>query len=85
MSMITPNIDIHSKVDIYTQIYQYIRQEIENGSLPCRTKLPSTRVLATHLQVSRNTVDMAYGQLMDQGLYRSLPRKEAILYAILKI
>ena len=69
MSMITPNIDIHSKVHIYTQIYQYIRQEIENGSLPCRTKLPSTRVLATHLQVSRNTVDMAYGQLMDEGLY----------------
>ena len=75
MSMITPNIDIHSKVHIYTQIYQYIRQEIENGSLPCRTKLPSTRVLATHLQVSRNTVDMAYGQLMDEGYIEASPKR----------
>lgn len=75
MSMITPNIDIHSKVHIYTQIYQYIRQEIENGSLPCQTKLPSTRLLATHLQVSRNTVDMAYGQLMDEGYIESAPKR----------
>ena len=75
MSMITPNIDTSSKVHIYTQIYQYIRQEIENGSLPFQTKLPSTRLLATHLQVSRNTVDMAYGQLMDEGYIESSPKR----------
>lgn len=75
MSMITPNIDTGSKVHIYTQIYQYIRQEIENGSLPFKTKLPSTRLLATHLQVSRNTVDMAYGQLMDEGYIESSPKR----------
>lgn len=75
MSMITPNIDTNSKVHIYTQIYQYIRQEIQSGSLPFKTKLPSTRLLATHLQVSRNTVDMAYGQLMDEGYIESSPKR----------
>lgn len=73
--MITPNIDTSSKVHIYTQIYQYIRQEIENGSLPFKAKLPSTRLLATHLQVSRGTVDMAYGQLIDEGYIESSPKR----------
>lgn len=73
--MITPNIDSQSKVHLYTQIYQYIRQEIENGSLPYKAKLPSTRLLAAHLQVSRNTVDMAYGQLIDEGYIEALPKR----------
>lgn len=75
MPTFTFNIDTASKVHIYTQIYQYIRGEIESGSLPCQTKLPSTRSLAEHLQVSRNTVDMAYGQLMDEGYIESAPKR----------
>ena len=75
MSMFTFNIDTHSGVHIYTQIYQYIRHEIESGSLACHSKLPSTRGLAAHLQVSRNTVDMAYGQLMDEGYIEAMPKR----------
>lgn len=73
--MITPTIDSRSKVHLYTQIYQYIRHEIESGSLPYKSKLPSTRLLASHLQISRSTVDMAYGQLIDEGYIEALPKR----------
>ena len=56
--MITPIIDPASKIPVYTQIYKYIRKEIENGHLACLDRLPSTRMLASYLQVSRNTIDM---------------------------
>ncbi len=73
--MITPIIDPASKIPVYTQIYKYIRKEIENGHLACLDRLPSTRLLASHLQVSRNTIDMAYGQLLDEGYIVSSPKR----------
>lgn len=75
MAIITPNIDVSSKIPVYTQIYKYIRNEIEHNRMTCHDKLPSTRVLAAHLQVSRNTIDMAYGQLMDEGYIESFPKR----------
>ena len=75
MAIITPNIDPTKKTPVYTQIYKYIRGEIESGRLICSDRLPSTRALSAHLQVSRNTVDMAYGQLMDEGYIESSPKR----------
>ncbi len=75
MAIITPNIDPSKKTPVYTQIYKYIRDEIECGRLVCSDRLPSTRALSAHLQVSRNTVDMAYGQLMDEGYIESSPKR----------
>ena len=75
MPIITPNIDNTLKLPVYTQIYKYIRQEIENGNLKRGDKMPSTRVLSNHLSVSRNTIDMAYGQLMDEGYIESSPKR----------
>ena len=75
MSTVTLNIDVHSDEHIYMQIYKYIRSEIESGALPFNSRLPSTRHLAAHLQVSRNTIDMAYGQLLDEGYIESYPKK----------
>ncbi|WP_310604969.1 MocR-like pyridoxine biosynthesis transcription factor PdxR [Anaerosporobacter sp.] len=60
-----------SKTPLYEQIYTYIKEEIRNNSLPYQAKLPSTRNLATYLQVSRNTVDMAYSQLVSEGYIES--------------
>lgn len=74
-NMITVLIDTVSKVPIYEQIYIYIREEIRNGNIPCGTKLPSSREFAGCLEVSRNTVDMAYGQLLSEGYIESYPRK----------
>ncbi len=75
MSVITFNIDTHSKEPIYMQIYDYICAEIRSGNLRPGDRLPSTRQLSVHLQVSRNTVDMAYGQLNAEGYIESRPKQ----------
>lgn len=73
--MLTILIDPGKKEPIYEQIYTHIRQEIKNGNLTAGMKLPSCRGLASYLSVSRNTVDMAYGQLMSEGYIESRPKK----------
>lgn len=65
--MITIHLDTNSVTPLYQQLYSYIKSEIQSGSLPYGTKLPSSRNLASHLQVSRNTVDTAYSQLVSEG------------------
>lgn len=52
---------------LYVQIYEYIKSEIKGGRLLKGEKLPSTRILAENLQVSRSTVDLAYEQLVSEG------------------
>ncbi|MSS63335.1 MocR-like pyridoxine biosynthesis transcription factor PdxR [Velocimicrobium porci] len=73
--MFTILLDSNSPVSLYEQIYHYLKQEIQTGRLSCGTKLPSTRNLASHLSVSRNTVDMAYGQLLSEGYIESFPKR----------
>ena len=60
---------------LYEQIYEHIKQEIRKGKLLTGEKLPSTRSLAEFLAVSRNTVEMAYGQLLSEGYIESRPYK----------
>ena len=69
--LFTIHLNTNSKTPLYDQIYTYIKEEIRNGSIPYHAKLPSTRSLATYLQVSRNTVDMAYSQLVSEGYIES--------------
>jgi len=75
MSLFTFSINTQSKKHIYIQIYEYIKEEIKSGNLKYNTKLPSTRLLSQHLQVSRNTIEMAYGQLMDEGYIIAQPKR----------
>ena len=63
MELLIP-LDSRSKKPLYEQIYSHIRAEIRNGSLKAGERLPSTRVLAEHLKVSRSTTQMAYDQLL---------------------
>lgn len=72
--MITIPIETHSSIPIYEQIYEYIKKEIKNRNLPIHSKLPSTRNLALHLSISRNTVDMAYAQLVSEGYIEAVPK-----------
>ena len=58
---------------MYEQIYEFIRDEIQNGKIRAGEKLPSTRVLSKHLGVSRSTVDLAYEQLLAEGYMVSQP------------
>ncbi len=57
---------------LYEQIYTFIKKAVISGEIPFKTKLPSTRTLALHLQVSRSTVNLAYEQLMSEGYIESI-------------
>ncbi|MCI8489810.1 MAG: PLP-dependent aminotransferase family protein [Lachnospiraceae bacterium] len=66
-------LDSDSGKPLYEQIYDYIRIHIADGKISCGEKLPSTRFLASHLQVSRSTVELAYEQLLSEGYIESEP------------
>ncbi|MDR7002017.1 PLP-dependent aminotransferase family protein [Neobacillus niacini] len=71
----TPNLETHRDEPIYIQLYNYIKKEIKTGKLPPNTKLPSKRKLSAYLQVSQNTIEAAYGQLLAEGYIESKPRR----------
>ena len=58
-------------IPLYEALYRCIRQDILEGKLPAGTKLPSKRALAENLEVSKITVETAYGQLLSEGYIRS--------------
>ena len=60
---------------IYRQIYDYYRTEILKGHIKEGTKLPSIRQLASELQVSKNTVNEAFQQLLSEGYIESKQKK----------
>jgi GntR family transcriptional regulator / MocR family aminotransferase len=72
LSMLTPNLQKNAKDPLYRQLILYIKEEIEKGSLPYGMGLPSIRYLADYLRVSRNTVDLAYQELIVEGYIRSV-------------
>lgn len=74
ISMLTISLDMNSKIPMYEQIYEYIKKEIKTGGLPVHTKLPSSRNLSLHLQISRSTVELAYNQLISEGYIESIPK-----------
>ncbi|MGH1057744.1 PLP-dependent aminotransferase family protein [Bacillus paranthracis] len=75
MLELTPNLNPKSKIALYVQLYEYIKKEIKDGTIPAFTKLPAKRKLASYLQVSKNTVEAAYEQLLAEGYIESASRK----------
>lgn len=73
MNELTMNLKTHSKNPLYEQIYNYIKSDIQNGKIAYGEKLPSTRALAKHLEISRSTVELAYEQLLSEGYIESEP------------
>ena len=73
MNELTMELDGTSRTPLYEQIYNYIKGDIQCGKIEARQKLPSTRALASFLQVSRSTVDLAYEQLLSEGYIESAP------------
>lgn len=67
MYELTIHLQTKSKTPLYEQIYRYIKSEIREGRIASGEKLPSTRALCRHLEVSRSTVEMAYEQLLSEG------------------
>jgi len=53
------------------QLLQRLKAFILDGRLPAGSRLPASRILAAQLGVSRNTVQLAYGQLTAEGYVRA--------------
>lgn len=76
--MLTVDLDHKSKIPLYEQLYLKIRSLISKGELSEGERLPSERGLASNLQISRNTVALAYEQLCAEGYVE--PRAQSGYY-----
>jgi len=61
------HLDPASHRPLHRQVYDLLRRAIVQGTLPPGSALPSTRTLAAHLGISRNTVFNAYEELALEG------------------
>ena len=75
MDILTINLNSKSDIPLYIQLYNFIKNEIQNGNMTSNSKLPSKRKLSKYLDISQNTVEAAYDQLIIEGYIISLPRK----------
>ncbi len=62
------------KIPRYLQVYQYYKELIVEGKLPPGAKMPSVRLCALQLQVSRTTAESAYMYLAADGYIMSRPQ-----------
>ena len=65
--LVSLKVDFDSEVPLYKQLYNTFRQSILDGKFSPGQKLPGTRSLARELNVSRNTVALAFEQLLIEG------------------
>ncbi len=66
----TPHLSEDSQIPLYRQLYDFIRSEIEMGTLADGERLPATRELAVQIGLNRTTVSAAYGLLETDGLIK---------------
>lgn len=59
----------------YIQISNQLIKLIKSGTLPIKTKLPGSRMMAETLSIHRKTVIAAYDELLSQGWIEVLPSK----------
>lgn len=73
--MLTYSLKKSPGIPLYEALYRCIRGDILSGALAPGEKLPSKRALAQNLEVSKITVETAYGQLLSEGYIRSAERQ----------
>jgi GntR family transcriptional regulator/MocR family aminotransferase len=64
----------NSERSLQVRIRQMVVAAIESGRIPAHARMPSSRELAQRLGVARNTVVLAYQQLVDEGLLAARQR-----------
>jgi GntR family transcriptional regulator/MocR family aminotransferase len=64
-------LDREDAAPLYRQVRDRLREQILDGQLEAGTRLPSTRVLAAELGVSRTTTALAYDLLLLEGCVES--------------
>lgn len=72
--MLTYNLS-DCKGPLYKTLYQFIRQDIQQGKLKAQEKMPSKRALAKNLGISTISIENAYDQLICEGYIYSIPKK----------
>ncbi|MEJ2617023.1 MAG: GntR family transcriptional regulator, partial [Ignavibacteriaceae bacterium] len=65
--LVAIKINFSLKIPLYKQLYSNLRNSILEGKFSTEQKLPGTRSLAKALKISRNTVDLAFEQLLAEG------------------
>lgn len=71
MPMIWISVDKPSRVPMIRQLYNQVREAILSGRLQPETRLPSSRELASQLQISRNVVLEAFDLLHAEGFLQA--------------
>src|SRR5213592_2244417 len=75
MSFEMVRLDRASSEPLYQQLYRQIREELESGSFDSSaSRVPSSRVLAATLRISRPTVNQAVSKLLAEGYLQTRER-----------
>jgi GntR family transcriptional regulator/MocR family aminotransferase len=81
MSFEMVRLDRASSEPLHQQLYRQIREELESGSFDSSaSRVPSSRVLATTLGISRPTVNQAFSKLLAEG-YLQVRKRSGIFVA----
>ena len=67
-------LDASRNVPLHQQVYADLRDAILSGRIAARAQLPSTRLLASELRISRTTVSLAFDQLRAEGYLEARER-----------
>jgi len=68
-------LDLRSRVPIYEQLVEKLKQLIISDMLRENEQLPAVRTLAKELTINPNTIQKAYRELERQGYIYSIPGK----------
>src|SRR5437764_1861305 len=75
MSFEMVRLDRASSEPLYQQLFRQIREELESGSFDSSaSRVPSSRVLAATLGISRPTVNQAFSKLLAEGYLQARKR-----------
>src|SRR5256714_5187631 len=81
MSFEMVRLDRASSEPLYQQLCRQIREELESGSFDSSaSRVPSSRVLAATLRISRPTVNQAFSKLVEEG-YLQVRKRSGIFVA----
>ena len=72
-------IDSMSRTPVYEQIVNQVEKFIAAGLMKSGDRLPSVRSLSVELSVNPNTIQKAFGELLNKGLIASVPGKGSFI------